>query len=78
MKIRLESNPRFNVPSWIAMAVEQYGRPDPDEREEIVDKCYEVFCEGLRGPDRSVWIQLLSGRIPYTVQGGTVVFEARE
>jgi hypothetical protein len=73
-RIVLESMEGVNTPHFLATMILSYR--NEEDRDEILS----MFCNGFStvkgrgGPDEAIFHKLLLGRIPYKVDGDTVVF----
>ncbi len=72
-KITLTSHPLVHTPGMLRYAEAGYQTSKGRGRTPFIN----IFAEGY-GLDRKVVVGLLSGKIPYRVEGDTVVLEVKE
>lgn len=76
MRIKLESGPSSNAPLFLAQSqvALHHGETIPN----LIRHIKQVWCKGIPGIPEAVWEGVLIGRIPYIVQGQTVIIDTGE
>jgi hypothetical protein len=74
MRIKLESSPLVETPMWLSHAI--VGYRSRRNRASLLTQA-KGFTDGVPGDWDSVWDRMLSGEIPYTVDGSSFYFDVQ-